>query len=235
VRIVLHMVLVVVLLSGGLDSTTALAMAAEKGHDIVALTFDYGQRHDKEIESARQVAEHYGVKRHIVITLDMGRYLNSSLTDASQDVPADGAERDGPAAIPNTYVPGRNIVFLSVASAIAEGIGADSIVIAANAVDYSGYPDCTPEFVEAFQETLAVGTKRGVDGRPVQVDAPLLRMAKADIVREAARLGAPLELTWSCYNGGEKACGACDSCRLRLRGFKEAGEMDPLEYERRDD
>jgi 7-cyano-7-deazaguanine synthase len=229
------MVLTVVLLSGGLDSTTALAMAAEKGYDIVALTFDYGQRHDKEVESARQVAEHYGVKRHIVIDLDMGRYLNSSLTDASQEVPADGVERDRPAMIPNTYVPGRNIVFLSVASAIAEGMGADSVVIAANAVDYSGYPDCTPEFIEAFQETLAVGTKRGVDGRPVRVDAPLLRMAKAEIVREAARLGAPLELTWSCYNGGGKACGVCDSCRLRLRGFKEAGEMDPLDYERRDD
>jgi 7-cyano-7-deazaguanine synthase len=235
VRIVLHMVLAVVLLSGGLDSTTALAMMAEKGYDIVALTFNYGQRHDKEVESARLVAGHYGVKRHIVIDLDMGRYLNSSLTDASQEIPAGGADRDGAAAIPSTYVPGRNIVFLSVASAIAEGMGADSVVIAANAVDYSGYPDCTPEFIEAFQETLAVGTKSGVDGRPIQVDAPLLSMAKADIVREAVRLGTPLELTWSCYNGGEKACGVCDSCRLRLRGFKEAGEMDPLEYERRDD
>jgi 7-cyano-7-deazaguanine synthase len=232
VRIVLHMVLAVVLLSGGLDSTTALAMASESGHEVVALTFDYGQRHSREVESARKVAKHYGVKRHIIIELDVGRYLDSSLTDESQSVPVDGLDRNGPGGIPNTYVPGRNIVFLSVASAIAEGMEADSIVIAANAVDYSGYPDCTPEFIEAFQTTLAVGTRRGVDGRPVRVEAPLLRMTKADIVREAVRLGVPLGLTWSCYKGEEKACGICDSCRLRLRGFREAGEVDPLQYER---
>ncbi|MDH3365261.1 MAG: 7-cyano-7-deazaguanine synthase QueC [Thermoplasmata archaeon] len=229
------MALAIVLLSGGLDSTTALAIAAEKGYGIVALTFDYGQRHDREVESARRVAEHYGVKRHIVIDLDIGGYLSSSLTDASQEVPTDGLVRDGPAGIPNTYVPGRNMVFLSLAAAIAEGIGAESVFVAANAVDYSGYPDCTPEFLEAFQETLAVGTKRGVEGRPVRVDAPLLRLSKAEIVREAVRLDAPLDLTWSCYRGGNKACGVCDSCRLRLNGFKEAGESDPLEYDRGDD
>lgn len=232
-RIVLQMVFAVVLLSGGLDSTTALAMASESKQDIVALTFDYGQKHGKEVESAREVARHYGVKRHIIMELDIGRYLDSSLTDKAQSVPVDGLERNGPDGIPNTYVPGRNIVFLSVASAIAEGMAADSIVIAANAVDYSGYPDCTPEFIEAFQRTLAVGTKRGVGGRPVRIEAPLLMMTKADIVREAVRLGAPLDLTWSCYKGEEKACGICDSCRLRLRGFMEAGETDPLQYERR--
>jgi 7-cyano-7-deazaguanine synthase len=229
------MALAVVLLSGGLDSTTALAMASESGRDIVALTFDYGQRHRREVESARRVAQHYEVKRHIVMELDIGRYLESSLTDTTQSVPDDGLERNGPAKIPNTYVPGRNMVFLSVACAMAEGMGADSVLIAANAVDYSGYPDCTPEFIEAFQETLAVGTKRGVEGRPVKIEAPLLRMTKADIVREAARLDAPLDLTWSCYNGDEKACGVCDSCRLRLKGFREAGETDPLQYDERDD
>jgi 7-cyano-7-deazaguanine synthase len=134
-------------------------------------------------------------------------------------------------AIPSTYVPSRNIIFLSVAASIAESVGADSVFIAANAVDFSGYPDCTPEFVQAFQRTLDVGTKAGKDGRPVKVEAPVIRMTKADIVREAIRLRVPLELTWSCYKGGERACGRCDSCLLRLEGFRQAGAEDPLEYE----
>lgn len=227
------MVLAVVLLSGGLDSSTALATTIEKGHDAVALTFDYGQRHSRELESARRIARHYGVRSHLVIGMEIGSHLDSSLTDASMAVPTDGDARDEPSKIPNTYVPGRNIVFLSVASAIAEGLGADAVIIAANAVDYSGYPDCTPEFMDAFQKTLAVGTKRGLSGRPVRVEAPLLNLTKADIVREAVRLSVPMDLTWSCYMGGDKACGECDSCRLRLRGFEEAGEKDPLPYERR--
>lgn len=229
------MVLAVALLSGGLDSSTALAISSEKGYDIVAVTFNYGQRHMRELDSARRIAEHYRVKSHVEIFLGMGPHLDSSLTRRDMDVPSDGAHTDGSSGIPSTYVPGRNMVFLSVASAIAEGIGADAVVIAANAVDFSGYPDCTPEFMEAFQKVLDVGTKRGVEGSPVRVEAPLLRMSKGDIVREAMRLGMPLELTWSCYSGGERGCGLCDSCRLRLRGFEEAGVEDPIDYERRDE
>ncbi len=223
----------VVLLSGGLDSSTALALTAERGYDIVALTFSYGQRHRRELESAKRVAEHYGVKRHIVIDLDISEHLRSSLTQRSMEVPRGRAADDGGDGIPSTYVPARNIMFMSVAAAVAESIGADTIVIAANSVDFSGYPDCTPEFIDAYQRMLGVGTKAGVEGRPVAVDAPLLRMSKADIVREARRLGVPLELTWSCYEGGDRACGECDSCRLRLKGFAEAGEEDPLTYEGR--
>lgn len=227
--------LAVVLLSGGLDSSTALALTLEKGYDVVALTFNYGQRHMRELESARRVAEHYGVKSHVEIFLGIGQHLDSSLTRLDKEVPDDGVHTDGSSGIPSTYVPGRNIVFLSVASAIAEGIGADAVVIAANAVDFSGYPDCTPEFMDAFQKLLKVGTKRGVEGEAVRVEAPLLTMSKGDIVREALRLDVPLALTWSCYTGGESACGVCDSCRLRLRGFAEAGVDDPIPYERSDE
>ena len=215
----------VVLLSGGLDSSTALALTAESGCEVIALTFSYGQRHSRELDSAKKVAEHYRVKRHIVIDLDIGTHLRSALTQASMDVPI-GADD----SIPNTYVPARNIIFLSIAAAVAESVDADKVVIAANSVDFSNYPDCTPQFVEAYQRVLEVGTKRGVEGTAVEVDAPLLKMSKADIVREAVRLGVPLEHTWSCYSGGDKACGACDSCRLRLKGFREAGVEDPVEY-----
>lgn len=227
------MVLAIVLLSGGLDSSTALAISSERGYDIVAVTFNYGQRHMRELESARRIAEHYHVKSHVEVFLGIGPHLDSSLTRREQEVPVDGAHIDGSSGIPSTYVPGRNMVFLSVGAAIAEGIGADAVVIAANAVDFSGYPDCTPEFMEAFQKVLEVGTKRGAEGSPVRIEAPLLRLSKGDIVREAVRLGVPLELTWSCYSGGERACGLCDSCRLRLRGFGEAGVEDPIDYDRR--
>lgn len=220
----------VVLLSGGLDSSTVLAMALERGYSVSALTFDYGQRHRKELDCASRVAERMGVAEHTIVDLDLGALLDSSLTDASRSI-QDRCAASIPGDIPSTYVPARNIVFLSVAAAVAESIGAEGIYIAANAVDYSGYPDCTPEFIEAFQRTLEVGTKRGVDGTAVKVEAPLIDMSKGDIVREAVRLGVPLELTWSCYRGGGRACGACDSCRLRLKGFEEAGAEDPLDYE----
>lgn len=226
------MPLAVVLLSGGLDSSTALAMTIERGCEVVALTFSYGQKHARELESAKSIARHYDLKRHLVVDLDIGRYLESSLTRQSMRIPAGSdADVDEP-SIPSTYVPARNIVFLSVAAAIAESVGADTVVIAANSVDFSGYPDCTPEFMEAYQRMLGVGTRRGVEGDAVKVEAPLMSMSKADIVREATRLEVPLELTWSCYAGGERACGVCDSCRLRLKGFREAGASDPIEYER---
>lgn len=221
----------VVLLSGGLDSSTVLAMALERGFKIVALTFDYGQRHRKEIDSATRIAKHFGVKEHIVVPLDLGRYLSSSLTQDSISIPSARSRSEIGMEIPSTYVPARNIVFLSIASSIAESRGASSVFIAANAVDFSGYPDCTPEFMDAFQKVLEVGTKAGKEGRGIKIEAPILRESKAKIVREAIRLKVPLKLTWSCYRGGAKACGVCDSCQLRLEGFEAAGVKDPLEYE----
>ncbi|HIH02210.1 TPA: 7-cyano-7-deazaguanine synthase QueC [Thermoplasmata archaeon] len=220
----------VVLLSGGLDSSTALALTVESGCEVIALTFSYGQRHSRELDSAKKMAEHFRVKRHLIVELDIGAHITSALTQTSIDIPISADEVSSTESIPSTYVPARNIIFLSIAAAVAESADADKVVIAANSVDFSNYPDCTPQFVEAYQQVLDVGTKRGVDGRAVKVDAPLLRMSKADIVREAARLGVPLEHTWSCYSGEEKACGVCDSCRLRLKGFSEAGVEDPVEY-----
>jgi len=220
----------VVLLSGGLDSSTALAIADEKGYEIVALTFDYGQKHVREVDSARKVAKYYHVKEHLVLPLQLGRVLKSSLTQRSMRVPKGRPRSKISSGIPSTYVPGRNMVFLAIGASIAESLGADRLVIAANSIDFSGYPDCTPEFVESFQRVLDVGTKAGKEGRRIRIEAPLLRMSKAEIVREAVRLKVPLELTWSCYSGGSKACGRCDSCILRLEGFAKAGSEDPIEY-----
>jgi len=221
----------VVLLSGGLDSSTVLSIALEKGYKVVALTFDYGQRHGKELESAKKIAHHFGVLDHVVMSLDIGRFAKSSLTDKSIGIPQGRTRSEIDSGIPNTYVPARNLVFLSVASSLAESIGADAVFIAANSIDFSGYPDCTPEFMEAFQRTLEIGTKAGREGSPVKVIAPIITFSKAEIVREAIRLHVPIELTWSCYRGGPKACGRCDSCLLRLQGFSDAGIKDPIEYE----
>jgi len=221
----------VVLLSGGLDSSTVLAMALERGFEVVALTFDYGQKHRRELDSATRIAKHFGAKEHIVVPLDLGRYLSSSLTQDSISIPSGRSKAEIGAEIPSTYVPARNIVFLSIASSLAESRGATSVFIGANAVDFSGYPDCTPEFMDAFQKMLDVGTKAGREGHGIKIEAPILRRSKAEIVREALRLRVPLGLTWSCYGGGVKACGECDSCRLRLEGFEAAGIKDPLEYE----
>lgn len=221
----------VVLLSGGLDSSTVLAIALERGYDVVALTFDYGQRHRRELESARLVAEHFGVKEHIVLRLELGPLLSSALTRPWLEIPEGRARERAVHDIPSTYVPSRNIIFLSIASSIAESRGSEAVFIAANAVDFSGYPDCTPAFIEAFQRVLDVGTRAGVQGRGIRVEAPLLAKSKRDIVLEAVRLRVPLEKTWSCYKGGTKACGRCDSCMLRLEGFAAAGVKDPLEYE----
>jgi len=224
----------VVLLSGGLDSSTVLAMAKEKGYGIVALSFDYGQKHLRELNSARKLAKHYRVEEHVVIPLDLGKHLRSSLTQDSMIIPEGAPKNGGVRGIPSTYVPSRNIIFLSIAASIAESRGAEAVFIAVNSVDFSGYPDCTPDFLEAFQRVLDIGTKAGKEGRKLKIEAPILRMSKAEIVREAVRLKVPLELTWSCYRGGVKACGKCDSCLLRLQGFEEAGIEDPLEYEVRE-
>lgn len=218
----------VVLLSGGLDSTTTLAQALADGCECTALSFRYGQRHTKELVSAENVCKHYGVA-HVVIDMDLSSF-RSALTRKDIDVPMDRpGELDE--EIPITYVPARNIVFMSVAAGLAESIGAQFVYLGANAVDYSGYPDDRPDFFEAYQRMLEKGTKAGVEGHAVKIVTPLLYLSKADIVRLGKKLGAPLELTWSCYNGGEKACGHCDSCRLRLQGFKEAGYHDEIPYE----
>jgi len=221
----------IVLLSGGLDSSTVLALAKERGFDVVALTFDYGQKHKRELNSSRKMARHFKAKEHIIVPLSLGELLRSSLTRESMSIPENRTEEEISSGVPNTYVPSRNIIFLSIAASIAESRGAEAIFIAANSVDFSGYPDCTTEFMSAFQRTLDVGTKVGREGRGIRVEAPILRKSKGDIVREAIRLKVPLEDTWSCYKGGVKACGKCDSCLLRLRGFSEVGIRDPLEYE----
>ena len=218
----------VVLLSGGLDSTTCMAQAIADGCEPTGLSFRYGQRHTKELTSAANVCKFYKVP-HVIIDLNLSSF-RSALTRDDMDVPMD-REGELDEEIPVTYVPARNIVFLSIAAGLCESIDADRIYIGVNAVDYSEYPDCTPEFIKAFQHTLEVGTKAGKEGHPIQIVTPIGMDSKAEIVRRGKRLGAPLHLTWSCYNGGEKACGHCDSCRLRLAGFKEAGYEDEIPYE----
>ncbi|MGQ0521130.1 MAG: 7-cyano-7-deazaguanine synthase QueC [Actinomycetota bacterium] len=213
-----------VVLSGGLDSTVCMAIAGEEaGRPPLAVTFDYGQRHRTELERAAAVAAHYGAE-HLVVTIDMGRWGGSALTDPAIDVPAPG---DPVQAVPATYVPARNLVFLSLAAGIAEVRDCDAVFIGVNALDYSGYPDCRPEFVASFRTTAALALKRGVEGRPVDVRAPLIAATKTDIVRRGLELGAPLHLTWSCYRAGPAPCRACDACELRARGFAGAGVADP--------
>lgn len=218
----------VVLLSGGLDSTVTLASALAHGDDAVALSFRYGQRHTRELESAAAICGHYGI-RHVVMDMDLSMF-RSSLTSGG-DVP-EREDDDIGKDIPSTYVPARNIIMMSIAAGLCESVDADSIYIGANAIDYSGYPDCRPEFFAQFQKMINIGTKAGVEGHPITIRTPILDMSKSDIVRLGMELDAPLHLTWSCYNGGEMACGRCDSCRLRLKGFSDAGYGDPVEYER---
>ena len=216
------------MLSGGLDSTVCLALAAEATHPrdrLVALTFDYGQRHRIELERAAAVAGHSGAE-HLVVHLDASAWGGSALTDAAIEVPDAGTdEADG--AIPVTYVPARNLIFLSVAVGVAEARHVDAVTIGVNALDYSGYPDCRPEFIASFAQTAALALKRGVEGNPIDVRTPLLDLTKADIVRLGVSVGAPLELTWSCYRGDDRPCGTCDACGLRAEGFAEAGLADP--------
>ncbi len=221
----------VALLSGGLDSTVTLAYAISKGYDVTPLSFRYGQRHSKELEAAKAVSRFYGLKRHVVVDLDLSSFETSALTSNKVDVPKGRSAESMAADIPVTYVPARNIIFLSVAAGLCETIGARVIFIGANAVDYSGYPDCRPEFFRAFEKALEAGTKAGVEGDAIRIEAPILRSSKADIVRLGKELKAPLRLTWSCYEGRDRACGKCDSCLLRLKGFKEAGYQDEIPYE----
>ena len=203
------------------------ALAREKGHDVHALTIDYGQRHVRELQSARAIAQRLGVARHVELPLDLRKFGGSALT-ADIDVPKDGVGDD----IPVTYVPARNLVFLALTTAFAETAGSRDIFIGVNALDYSGYPDCRPEFIASFAETARLGTKQGVEGRPFTIHAPLQHMSKADIARECHRLGLDPAWSWSCYDptAGGEACGACDSCRLRRKGFEEAGLVDTTAY-----
>jgi 7-cyano-7-deazaguanine synthase len=217
----------VVLLSGGLDSYTAAAMMARDGFDLCALTVLYGQRHAHEIESARQVARALAVRRHLEIPVDLARIGGSALTDALP-VPKDRAI--DPREIPSTYVPARNTVLLSLALAWAEVLGARDIGIGANALDYSGYPDCRPEYLAVFEQLASLATRAGVEGARFRIHAPLLQMTKADIIRTGVSLGLDYGLTHSCYDPSPagQACGRCDSCVLRAKGFAEAGVVDPL-------
>ncbi len=213
----------VVVFSGGMDSTVCLALARRDFDGVVALTVDYGQRHRVEVDHASQVAARYGVE-HVVMRLELSRWGGSALTDPSLEVPERG---DGDTAVPITYVPARNLVFLSLAVGLSEARDADAVYLGVNALDYSGYPDCRPAFLDAFRSAAALGTKRGVEGRPVELRTPLVDLTKAEIVGLGFELACPLELTWSCYRGGARPCGSCDACHLRAKGFAEAGLPDP--------
>jgi len=216
----------VVLLSGGLDSTTALYWAKSEYDSVVALSIRYGQRHVKELSAARAVARAANVKLHEV-SLTLPWLTGSSLTNASLRIPTMPLKKIGQGGIPSTYVPGRNTIFLSLAVSLADAVGACAIIIGANALDYSGYPDCRPPFIKAFSVVAKEGTKRGSQGKPLKIVAPLLRLDKRGVVRLAQKVGAPLELTWSCYAGKGRPCRVCDSCKLRDKGFREAGLEDP--------
>src|SRR6266478_6173756 len=223
----------VVLLSGGVDSSTTLAIAIAGGFETYALSFDYGQRHNLELEAARRVAKSLGAKEHRVAKIDLRIFGGSALT-AEVAVPKERSEKEIGHGIPITYVPARNTIFLSFALAWAEVLGAGHIFIGANAIDYSGYPDCRPEFIALFETLANTGTKAGVEGARIQIHAPLIKLSKAEIIRKAVELQVDLTLTHSCYDRlpDGRACGECDSCKLRLKGFREAGFPDPIKYAR---
>ena len=221
----------IVLLSGGLDSATTLAIARSQDYETHALSFDYGQRHKRELDAAKKIAKSLGAKKHLVVKIDNQIFAGSALTD-DIEVPKSRSESEIGGGIPVTYVPARNTIFLAHALAWAETIGAGHIFIGANAIDYSGYPDCRPEFIALFETVANIATKAGIEGARLQIHAPLIKMSKAEIIRKAIELGVDLSLTHSCYDPlpDGRACGECDSCRLRQKGFREAGTEDPINY-----
>ena len=213
----------IALLSGGLDSATAAALALEAGQRVIGLSFDYGQRHRRELEAAACVAQRLGLAEHHTISVNLAAWGGSALTDSSIAVPSEGVQTD---VIPSTYVPGRNTVFIAIGLSLAEARGAERLVLGVNAVDYSGYPDCRPDYLEAFQHLADLASKAGREGHGSQLWAPLVQWSKTKIVQEALRLGVPIEDTWSCYSGGDEPCGVCDSCRIRDAALIEAGRPD---------
>ena len=220
----------VVLLSGGLDSTTCLAIAIDAGFEIAALTFNYGQRHKFEIDIAKKIIDHYQINNHSLINIDLSQFGGSALTD-NIEIPTGRSEKDM-SDIPVTYVPARNTVFLSLALAWAETLQAFDIFIGVNALDYSGYPDCRPEYIESFEKTANLATKEGVSGNTFKIHTPLINMTKSKIINTGLQLGVDYRMTSTCYNPDRNGnpCGKCDACFLRLKGFKEAGAIDPLNY-----
>lgn len=220
----------VILLSGGLDSSTVLYKALADGYECYAISFDYQQRHRRELNSALAIAQKAGVVKHQVVSFDLRQWGGSALTDDAIDLPQERSLEAMSQNIPVTYVPARNTIFLSFALAYAETIASQSVHIGVNALDYSGYPDCRPDYIQAMEEVFRLGTKQGRSGQPIKIVTPLLHLRKIEIIQLGNELGVPWELTWSCYAGGDVACGVCDSCRLRLAAFTELGLEDPLEY-----
>ena len=213
----------IALLSGGLDSATAAALALEQGDRVIGLSFDYGQRHRRELEAAAAISERLGLVEHHCIAVDLASWGGSALTDESISIPTHGVEDGG---IPPTYVPGRNTVFIAIGLSLAEARGAERLVLGVNAIDYSGYPDCRPDYLEAFQSLADLASKAGREDHGTQLWAPLVQWSKVRIVEEALRLGVPIAATWSCYSGGTTPCGVCDSCRIRDAALREAGRAD---------
>jgi len=220
----------VCLISGGLDSAVTSFIAKDQGYEIYGLSFCYGQRHNKELEYAKKIGRILGVKDHVFFNLDIDVFKSSSLVDRSKNIQMDVDIKDIGKDIPVTYVPGRNTVFLSIGLAYAETVDAEAVFIGVTSTDYSGYPDCRPEFIKSFQKMANICNKKGVEGNPIKIVTPLLYLNKSEIIKKGISLEVPFEYTWSCYLGEDLACGRCDSCQLRLKGFKNANLKDPLNY-----
>ena len=215
-----YSMIAIVLLSGGLDSATSAAIALKEGYEVIALSLSYGQRHTKELEAASAVAEHLRIKSHFILDVNLSQWGGSALTDDQIDIPTDGVKAD---QIPVTYVPGRNTVFIALALSLAEAKQAEAIYLGINAVDYSGYPDCRPEYLAAYQNLASLSSKVGLEGKAPRLVAPLIHLSKVEIVQQAIILGVPIEKTWSCYQGENEPCGVCDSCRIRNDALILAG------------